>query len=175
MKRILVLAAGLLLASSTAFAQLGATSPTGTLSVSVGAEAGLVVNTSVTTLATVGTNFSPYTGTTNLTYYIRTSSTGSIVLEVTTDFHGTGGPSVGTPPTSGDALTYTCSMNAPMVACSGMQTASTGTTTSVASVTGASHSALAGNTGSVAWSLTNDPVYAIGTYSATITYTISAT
>jgi hypothetical protein len=36
-------------------------------------------------------------------------------------------------------------------------------------------SAIAGNTGSVAWSLVNDPKYAQGSYSVTATFTISAT
>jgi hypothetical protein len=33
----------------------------------------------------------------------------------------------------------------------------------------------AGNSASTVWSLTNDPVYHTGAYSATVTYTISAT
>jgi hypothetical protein len=36
-------------------------------------------------------------------------------------------------------------------------------------------SAVAGNSGSVAWTLTNDPLYHTGAYSATVTFTISAT
>ena len=90
MKKVLVLTAGLLLAASTAFAQLGTTSPSGTLALNVAAEAGLVVNTATTTLTESGSgaNFQPYTGTTGLTYYIRTSSsgTGTIGLRVSTDF-----------------------------------------------------------------------------------------
>ena len=64
MKRTLLIAAVLLLTASFAHAQLGVTSPTGQLSVTVGAEAGLTVNTATTTLASAGTGFSPYTGTT---------------------------------------------------------------------------------------------------------------
>jgi hypothetical protein len=37
------------------------------------------------------------------------------------------------------------------------------------------HSALAGSSGTTVWSLTNDPVYKSGTYTATATYTISVT
>ena len=47
--------------------------------------------------------------------------------------------------------------------------------TSVATFGAAASSAKAGNTGSVAWSLTDDPVYATGAYAATVTFTISAT
>jgi hypothetical protein len=38
----------------------------------------------------------------------------------------------------------------------------------------AARSSAAGDTGSVSWSLTNDPKYATGTYTATVTFTISA-
>jgi hypothetical protein len=112
-----------------------------------------------------------------LTYFIRTSPTsgsGSIVLQVTTDFSPSGGPSVGTPPTTGDALTYNCTVSSPGTACTGPLTAKTSGTTSVASFGADAHSALAGNTASVSWSLTNDPLYKVGTYNATVTFTISA-
>lgn len=179
MKKVLVLAAALLLAASMGFAQqLGTTSPTGTLTLNVGAEGGLVVNTATTPLTESGPNFQPYTGVTSLTYFIRTSSsgTGTIGLRVSTDFAGTGGPSVGTPPTSSDALTYTPTVSNPGTAAAAGQTASTSSTlTPLASFGGNAHSIYAGNSASVAWSLTNDPLYAVGSYTATITYTISAT
>jgi hypothetical protein len=35
-------------------------------------------------------------------------------------------------------------------------------------------SAMAGNSGSVDWTLTNDPQYSTGTFTATVTFTISA-
>lgn len=177
MKKTLLMAAILLLGTSMAYAQLGTTAPTGILSVAVSAEAGLTVNTATTNLTSVGTNFSPYTGTTNLTYYIRTTKvggSGSIVLQVTSDFSPANGPSVGSPPTVGDALTYTCTVSSPGTACSGTQTASTGSTTNVATFGANAHSTFAGNSASVAWSLTNDPLYETGTYTATVTYTISA-
>jgi len=179
MKKLAILTSlALLLAAASAFAQLGATTGTTTLSVGVVAEAGLTVNTATTTLASTGTNFSTYTGTTNLTYYIRTTPTtgaGSIVLKVTTDFAPTGGPSVTTPPTTGDKLTYNCTVSSPGTACTGPLTASTASTTNVGSFVAGSKSTYAGNTASVAWSLTNDPQYTVGTYTATVTFTISAT
>lgn len=179
MKRILALAAVLLVAASTAFAQLGTTGPTGTLTLSVGAEAGLVVNTATTTLLESGSgiNFQPYTGITSLTYYIRTSSTGTgtIGLRVSTDFAGTGGPSVASPPTPSDALTYVPTVSSPGTAAAGQTASISSTSTPVATFGGNAHSLYAGNSASVAWSLTNDPLYAVGAYTATITYTISAT
>ncbi len=151
---------------------------TTTLSVAVGPEAALTVNTATTTLATASTTFgTPFTGTTNLTYFIRTTKTGgtgSITLKVTSDFAGTGGPSVTTPPSTGDALTYTCTVSAPGTACTGAQTASTAAATAFGTWGAAANSVKAGNSASVAWSLTDDPVYATGTYTATTTFTISA-
>lgn len=152
--------------------------PTGTttLSVTVGAEASISVTNSTTTLA--GAAFADYTGTTNLVYRIRTSpgtGTGTITAQVTSDFSGSDGPSVATPPTAGDALTYTCTVSAPGTACSGTQTASTTAPTPVASFGADARSENAGNSASVAWILTNDAQYQAGTYTATVTFTISAT
>ena len=177
MKKTLLIAAVLMLTATFAHAQLGTTAPTGQLTLTVGAEAGLTVNTATTTLASAGTNFSPYTGTTNLTYFIRTTptnGTGSIVLQVTTDFAPAGGPSVGTPPTGTDALTYNCTVSSPGTACTGPLTAKTSATTNVGTFGADAHSTFAGNSASVSWSLTNDPLYKVGTYSATVTFTISA-
>lgn len=178
MKRqyILALAAALLTAPAS-FAQFAATGTT-TISVTVSAEASLQVTTSTTTLAAIGTIFNPYTGTTNLLYKIRTTQatgTGSITLKVTSDFSPANGPSVATPPTAGDALAYTCTVAAPGTGCSGSITSSTTASTSVATFGAGASSANAGTAASTAWSLTNDPLYHTGSYSATATYTISAT
>jgi hypothetical protein len=178
MKRqyILALAAALLTAPAS-FAQFAATGTT-TISVTVSAEASLQVTTSTTTLAAIGTIFNPYTGTTNLLYKIRTTQatgTGSITLKVTSDFSPANGPSVATPPTAGDALAYTCTVAAPGTGCSGSITSSTSASTSVATFGAGASSANAGTAASTAWSLTNDPLYKTGSYSATVTYTISAT
>ena len=174
-KRVLSMAAVLLFAPAT-YAQFAATGAT-TVSVTVGPEAALQVTTSTTNLAATGTIFNPYTGTTNLTYKVRTTqSTGSgtVTLKVTADFSPAGGPSVATPPSTGDALTYTCTVAAPGTACTGSQTASTTAATPLATFGAGASSAAAGNSASTAWSLSNDPVYKTGAYSATVTYTISA-
>ena len=177
-KKLFATALGLLLTASLAHAQLGGSTGTSSVSVAVAAEAALTVNTSTTTLSSTGTNFSSYTGSTSLTYFIRTTPTsghGSIVLEVTTDFSPTGGPSVGSPPTSGDALTYNCTVSSPGTACTGPLTAKTSSTTNVGTLGPDAHSTFAGNSASVAWTLTNDPVYKVGTYTATVTFTVNAT
>jgi hypothetical protein len=153
-------------------------SGTTTVSVSVGPEASIQVDTATTTLTAPGTVFNNYTGTTALTYKIRTTQstgTGNIQLEVTADFAPAGGPSVASPPTAGDTLTYTCTASAPATACSGSQTSSTTAATSVATFGAGASSAVAGNSASTSWILVNDPKYHTGSYSATVTYTISAT
>jgi hypothetical protein len=156
-------------------AQTGTT----TLSVVVGPEAALTVTTGTTNMTDTGGVFgTDFTGTTSLTYKIRTTKTGgtgSITLKVTTDFAGTGGPSVTTPPTTGDTLAYTATVAAPGTAATGSVTALTSAATSVGTFGAGNSSAKAGNAASVAWDLTNDPIYATGTYTATVTFTISAT
>ena len=172
----LILLAGL--GALSAFGQTFAGTGTTTVSVTVGAEASLSITTSATALATSGSLFSNYTGSTDLAYKIRTTQstgTGSIVLQITSDFNGTGGPKVASPPSPGDALTYNCSVASSGTACSAGQTASTTATTSVATFGADAHSIKAGDTGAVSWTLTNDPAYKTGSYSATATFTISAT
>jgi hypothetical protein len=170
---IVVLGCVLLALAGMAHAQ------TTTLSVAVGPEASLTVVTGTSTLTTGDTTFSTdYTGTTSLTYKIRTSKStgaGTITLKVTADFSGSGGPSVLTPPSTGDALTYTATVASPGTAATGAQTASTTAYSSIGTFGPAASSTKAGNSASVAWNLTNDPVYGTGNYTATVTFTISAT
>ncbi len=176
-----ILAAAILLglfANINTFAQFAATGTT-SVSITVASEAALRIDTPTTSLTTTGTVFNNYTGTTNFTYKIRTSQgtgTGTITAQVTSDFSGSGGPSVATPPSAGDALVYSCTVATPGTACTGSQTASTTSSTSIATFGADAHSTVAGTgSNSVAWTLTNDPVYKTGTYAATVTFTISST
>ena len=150
---------------------------TTTVSVTVGAEGALTIP-AATTLIGAG-SFANYIGSTAFNYMIRTATTGSVVLEVTADFPcGINGPCVHTPPTVGDALTYTCTASGTSTptACASSMTASTIATSSVLTVGANKYSAASpGDTGTVNWTLTNDPKYPVGTYSATVTFTISAT
>ncbi len=174
---LLLVSAALSVLTGVANAQFNPTGTT-TLSVNVGSEAAIQINTGTTGLTTSGGTFaSDFTGQTSFTYKIRTGSssgTGSVTLQVTSDFNA-GGPSVANPPSAGDKLAYTCSLTSPATACTGSQTALTTGSTPVASFGANAKSAKAGNTGSVAWTLTNDPAYSTGTYSATVTFTIAAT
>lgn len=178
MKKVSTMAGIVLLFTTMAFAQLGTTAPTNTVSVSVAAEAALTIQTPTMNLTSTGTNFSNYTGTTNFTYFIRTTASGgagSIVLKVESDFSGSGGPSVASPPTPTDTLSYSCTVAAPATACSGPLNSSTATATNVATFGTDAHSSYAGNSGTTSWTLTNDPLYKTGSYSATVIYTVSAT
>jgi len=175
---LLSIAAMMLLFVSAAPCQTFGSSGNTNLNVTVEAEASLYVSTANTALTSTGTLFSDYTGTTNFMYKIRTSKTsgaGNIQLKVTTDFSPSGGPSVANPPTAGDALTYSCTVSSPGTPCSGTQTASTTSNTPVGSFGANARSAREGNSGSVAWTLTNDPLYETGSYSAVVTFTVSAT
>ena len=164
-----------------AFGQFAATGTTG-IAVAVAAESAINVTTATTSLTEAsgaGIFGAPYTGTTNFSYKVRTTRSGgagSITLKITSDF-ATGGPSVASPPT-GDALTYSCSAAASATACTGPVTASTSASTSVATFATDAHSAAgAGSSddGTVTWTLPNDPLYKTGAYTATATFTVSAT
>jgi len=180
MKKIVALVGvALLFTAPLAHAQLGSATGTTTVSVTVGAEAALNITNSSTPLTATGTNFSNYTGSTGLTYFVRTTQSGgsgSVTLKVTTDFSPANGPSVGTPPSAGDKLAYTCSLSGVGTACSGSQTSSTTASTSVATFGADAHTVTfpGGDTATTAWTLTNDPKYKTGSYSATVTFTISA-
>jgi hypothetical protein len=158
---------------------------TQTLSLTLQA-AGLLYNVPGSlSLTHTGTVFNAYTGTVTLQYRARTSSGGSgaITVRATTDFPcASGGPCITSPPTAGDALTYTCSGATLGTNCSGAQTVSTAASTNVVTIpasvcTGAGSPCnnASPNTVSVSFTLTDDPKYKTGSYSATLTWTISAT
>ena len=178
MKKTLMVASVLLLAASFSYAQNNASGTT-SLAVNVGAEAAIVVNT--TPQFTSSGIFGNYTGTTALTYYVRTITGGSVTVEITTDFSSggpNGGPSVATPPNSGDLLTYACTAVAASAGsttpCSSSVTASTTGGTNVLTFAANTQSAKGGTAATTTWTLVNDPNYKAGLYTAVATYTISA-
>ena len=178
MRRSFAISLLLLLCVGTfAHAQFAGTG-TSTLSIVVGPEAALSIVTGTTTLGTTGNSFAnSFTGTTNFNYKVRTSpatGNGTITVKVTSDFGGVNGPSVANPPTAGDALTYTCAVTGVGSACASATTASTTAATNVVTFGAGARSSSAGDSGSVSWDLTNDPRYAVGTYTATVLFTISA-
>ena len=176
MKKLLFVFAAAIASTISANAQSFDSTGATTMSVTIAPEASISVGTSTTSLSSSGTLFSNYTGLTNFTYKVRTSGTGgsgSITLKVTSDFNE-GGPSVASPLTAGDVLTYICTAASSGTACSGSQTSATSSSTPVVSFGADAHSSISGDSGSASWTLTNDPKYKTGAYTATVTFTISA-
>jgi len=162
MKKTLILfAVAIVLMSTAAVAQ------TTTLSVGVAAQASISVTTGTTSM-TNSTAFGNYSGTTNFTYSVRTTNTtgsGAITMSMP-DFSQAGGPSV-------TGLTYGCGMGATGTACSGTTNAvSISSSLPVATFAAGAHAT--GQSGSVTWALTDNPSWSVGTYTTTVTYTISA-
>ncbi len=145
---------------------------------------GLFTQASQISLTKTGTTFNAFSGTMTLNYRARTSQgmgQGIITVKATVDFMPAGGPSISTPPSAGDKFTYTCSGASLGTSCSGTQTVSTTTATSVVSLGasactggGAPCSTADPNSANVTFILTDDPKYKTGSYSATLTWTISA-
>ena len=162
----------LLVALSMAVSAVAQSTGTTTLSVTVAAAAQITVTTSNTSLTSSGTVFQPYTGTTTFSYKVRTSSSGgsgSITVQITSEF------SPATGPETDDDLSFTCGGSGAGTKCSGSQDASTSTAKNAITFGADAHSANSGDTGTLSWSLQNQPQYETGSYSATATITISAT
>ena len=125
------------------------------------------------------TTFHPYTSSVAVSYNARTTPTGSgtITLNITSDFTPAGGPSA-----ASGALSYICSGATLGTGCSGAQTASPSLQTPVVAIPasactggGGACSSAAPNSVNLVFTLTDDPGYATGSYSAKVTFTISAT
>jgi hypothetical protein len=157
---------------------------TQTLSATIVPLGGLFSVPSSLPLTNTGANFNAFTGTITLSYRARTTQgagQGTITVKATSDFTPSGGPSVAHPPSSGDSFTYVCSGATLGASCSGSQTVSTTAATNVVSIGatsctggGAPCSTANPNTANVTFTLTDDPAYQTGAYSATLTWTISA-
>ncbi|MBZ5583112.1 MAG: hypothetical protein LAQ30_13095 [Acidobacteriia bacterium] len=123
--------------------------------------------------------FSSFQASFPVQYKVRTtpSGGGTITLQVTSDFAPAGGPAV-----ASGALTYSCAGAAIGAPCPGVQTASTTMQTPVLRLPG---SACTGggspcsvqdpNSVTLNFTLPDDPTYDAGSYSATLTFVISAT
>ena len=166
---------GMLLAFAPA-ALANTVTGTQTLNPRPGAIGKLQVVTSSVTLTHTGTTFAAFAAGDTINYKIRTTistGTGSITVKATSNFTA-GGPSV----TNGD-LTYTCSGATLGTACSGTQTVSTAASTNVVtsvpagSCTGSGCTGADPNSVSLNLSLVDNPAFQTGSYSATLTFTIS--
>jgi hypothetical protein len=150
---------------------------TETLSAQISPIGKLSVPASLTLTAT-GTTFQPYSGAVTISFRVRTTpaGNGSITVKATGDFSPAGGPTI-----SSGNLTYTCGASTLGSACTGSQTASTTSQTSVATFPGSACTGGGGscsntdpNTVQVNLILANSPTFTTGTYSASLTFSISA-
>lgn len=156
---------------------------TQTLDITVDPLGSLYMQSSPLALTRTGT-FNGFSGSIILSYRARTrqgTGQGTITVKATSDFAPTGGPSIASPPGAADKFTYTCSGATLGVACSGTQTVSTTTSTNVVSLGasactggGAPCSTANPNSANVTFILPDDSKYKTGSYSATLTWTISA-
>jgi len=131
-------------------------------------------------LIPTGTVFSPYGGSLTLLYRVRSTPGGmggNITVQATGDFSPSGGPTV---PSGG--LSYTCSAATLGTPCTGSPVVSLSGQTNVAIIPpsactggGGACSAADPNSVKVDFLLQNDPGYQTGSYSATVTFTISST
>ncbi len=150
-----------------------------TLNLTIGAISKVSVPASLSLTAT-GSIFNAYTRTLTVSFRARSTAAGSggtITVLATTNFTPANGPNV-----SSATLTYTCSAATLGTACSGTQTVSLSSSTSVLTIPasactggGSPCSSADPNTVNVNLSLPNDPTYKTGTYSASLTFTISST
>ena len=139
------------------------------------------------TLTKSGTIFATYAGSLTIQYRARTtasSGTGSITVKASSDFTcASAGPCIATPPSTGDALSYTCTGATLGSNCAGSQTMSTTTAKNVVTAMPAAACTGGGspcstadpNTVTLNFSLSDDPKYKTGSYSASLLFTISAT
>lgn len=140
-----------------------------TVSVDVGPEATFTAVDATTTMSKGNTTFGAFSGTTNFTYKIRTTTsggTGSITVLVTA--FSTGGPAVAD-------LAYTCTAPTSGTACASSTAASTSVASSVVAFGADAHSADAGDSGTAVWTLADRTTVKTGTYTSTATFTVSAT
>jgi hypothetical protein len=147
---------------------------TQTLSATI-SPAGKVSAPASVTLTSSGAHFGTYSGSLLVNYWVTTSGggSGSVVLQASSEFTSTGGPSV-------EAVTYSCAGATLGTGCSGTQTIHTSSQTSVVLLPGGvctggggSCSSQDPNTVQLQFQLPNKPHYKTGTYSAQLMFTIS--
>jgi len=149
---------------------------TQTLSADLGANAKLsVVQPNVSLLQTGGI-FATFTGSVTVQYKVRTTPSGSSTLAVkaASDFSPANGPSI-----ANSDLTYTCSGATLGTNCAGSQTVLTSATTNVVTVgagacTGSGCAGSNPDSVSISLTLADSPPFKTGSYSTSLTFSISA-
>ncbi len=139
---------------------------TQTLSVSLGAYAVLSTPTN-STLNNTGA-FTSYTSTFSVSYKARTTNSGTLSLQAGSDFSPAGGPSIA----SGN-LTYTCASATLGTACTGTQTVSKTSSTTVVSMGAGAFSGSSPSTVSLTFTVPDSGSYNAGTYNVSLTFSFS--
>ena len=126
-----------------------------------------------------GGKFNTFQAAVTVNYRVRTTAGGAagITVQVTSDFSPSGGPAA----QAGD-LQYSCGGATLGKACAGTQAAAVGLQTPILALTGAACTGGGGacssqdpNSVTVNFTLPDDPGYSTGSYSAQLTFIISAT
>lgn len=151
-------------------------SATQTLSANVGAKAKLSVVQSNVTMVHVGATFANYAGAVTVQYKVRTTPSGSstLLVQAASDFLPANGPSI-----ANSDLTYTCSGATLGSACAGSQIVQTTSQTNVVTVgaavcTGSGCTGSDPNSVSISLTLVDSPTFKTGSYTTSLTFSISA-
>jgi len=146
------------------------------LTANLGAKAKVAVVQPAVSLVHSGGTFANFTGNVTVRYKVRTTTTGTSTLTVaaTSEFTPANGPSI-----AASDLTYTCSGATLGTPCTGSQTVRTSTQGTVVTVgggacTGSGCSGNNPNSVSISLRLVNSPVFRTGSYSTSLTFSISA-
>ena len=162
------------------FAQGTATDTTHSLTVTTGAN-GKVHVVSSATLTESAALFGSFSGNLSLQYYGRTLNGGSITVQGTSDFGSCASPA-SSPSIACSTVHYTCGTASFGSACSSTVTLATSSATTVVTLPANSACVNGGSpcgptnpfTIPLNFTLSNDPYYKTGPYSATLQFTLSA-
>lgn len=179
LRRIVVRFVWMWLLCSPLWAQGTATDTSHTLTVTTSAN-GKVHVASSASLTESGALFGNFTASISLQYYARTLTGFQITAQATSDF---GACSPGTPSIACNTVHYTCGTASFGNACTTSTTLSTSSATNVLALPSATGCVNGVNpcgptnpfTVPLTFTLSNDPAYQTGSYSATLQFTLSAT
>ena len=181
-RKMIVLVCLAVLGAGRLLAQGIATDTTHSLTITTNPAGKLHMVQSTATFTPGAAIFGSYGTAVTVQYYARTSAGGTITAKSISDFATCGAPATA-PSVACNAVKYTCAAVTFGTGCASTQTLSTTTSTSVVSLppssgctNGGSPCGPANPSGiSLTFTLTNDPNYKTGTYSAIVQFTISAT
>ena len=180
MRTIVIPFISLALLCGSLYAQGTATDTTHSLTVATSAY-GKVHVASASTLAESAALFGSFSASLSLQYYGRTLNGGSITVQGTTDF-GTCSSPASSPSIACSTVKYTCGATSFGSACSSTVTLATSSATTVVTLPSNSACTHGGSpcgptnpfTIPLNFTLSNDPYYKTGPYSATLQFTLSA-